>query len=63
MKRQLSVAELNVRRANLSGLRAHRSLIAAEQRELDNLDRRFYMREWRRQQRDEERALTRRLGA
>lgn len=58
-RRQLTVAELQARRLHLSTLRAHRGLVPAEQRELDNLDQRFYMREWRRRQADAERQARR----
>lgn len=48
---QLSSAQLAARRAELAVIAAARPLAPEEAAERDNLDQRFYMREWRRQQR------------
>ena len=47
---QLSSAQLAARRAELAVIAAARPLAPEEAAERDNLDQRFYMREWRRQQ-------------
>ena len=46
---QLSSAQLAARRAELAVIAAARPLAPEEVAERDNLDQRFYMREWRRQ--------------
>lgn len=54
---QLTVAQLATRRDELSRIAAQRPLLPQEQAERDNLDQRFYMREWRRQMRIAEQAI------
>lgn len=46
---QLSTAQLAARRAELATIATARPLAPEEAAERDNLDQRFYMREWRRQ--------------
>lgn len=51
-RRQTPIAEQNARRAQLDHIRQHRSLTPCEEQERERLDNAFYMRTWRKQQRE-----------
>jgi hypothetical protein len=58
-RRQLTTAQLRGRRDELGRIVAMRPLTPSERAERDNLDHRFYMREWHRQLRTADRDIRR----